>query len=67
MTVKRDSDRDLEFKRLALQLAVQLPKDPGEALRVLTFARVLVVDYMMTSHEEPEGRVMPFKRQSDEN
>lgn len=36
------SKRDLRLKRLALQLATQLPEDPGEALDVLDMAKALV-------------------------
>lgn len=36
------SKRDLRLKRLALQLAVQLPEDAGEAMDVLEMTKALV-------------------------
>jgi hypothetical protein len=39
---KRPSSRERRLKKLALQIAVQLPDDPEEALEVLNLAKTLV-------------------------
>lgn len=42
----REPGRDAELKRLALQLAVQLPKDQGEAIDTVEHLRALVRGFL---------------------
>ena len=41
------------LKRQAMNIAVQLPEDPGEALRILDYARELVAEWVEAA-AEPE-------------
>lgn len=41
-----DVDRDAALRRLALQMAVQLPDDPKEAERVLAYLRALLGTFL---------------------
>jgi hypothetical protein len=42
----RDAGREAELKRLAIQLAVQLPKDPQEALDTVRHLETLVRSFL---------------------
>lgn len=41
--------RQGELRRLALQLAIQLPADPSEALAVTEYLRELVAGYLFSA------------------
>ena len=43
---KLDNPREQRLKRLAIQLAAQLPEDIGEALDALEYAKTLVRSFM---------------------
>ena len=53
------TERDL--KRIAIQLAAQLPESEAEALAVLVFARDLVVGYLHTERAPCQLRVVPMR------
>jgi len=38
----RNPDREAALRRLALQIAIQLPESPDEAVRVLDYAKTIV-------------------------
>lgn len=43
---REGQERDDALKRLALQIATELPKDPTEAHRVLDLARTLLTTFL---------------------
>ena len=47
----RSWDREVHLRRLALQLVVQLPADPQDALSTLDMAKAAVRSFLV----EPEG------------
>lgn len=46
---KWDPEAEAQLKRLALQVAIQLPENMDDALRVLDLTRGLVTDFLMDS------------------
>lgn len=52
------------LRRLAIQIAAQLPEDNADALVVLEYARELVVSFLSVKEEPepaPEGNVRPLR------
>lgn len=54
----------LSLRRLAIQLAAQLPADERNALAVLDYTRELVVGFLREAGEAPHrsARLLPIRR-----
>lgn len=53
-------EETLWLKRQALQIVMQLPDDKDEALRVLEFARGLVVGFLSDDEKREGAEIIPF-------
>lgn len=51
---------ELWLKRQAIQVAMQLPDDKTEALRVLDYARQLVTEFLSSDDKQPGAAVVPL-------
>lgn len=54
------NEGELWLKRQAIQVAMQLPDDKAEALRVLDYARSLVTDFLSEESERGAAEVVPL-------
>lgn len=54
------NEGELWLKRQAIQVAMQLPDDKAEALRVLDYARQLVTQFLADDKIEPGASVVPL-------
>ena len=48
------------IRRLAVQIAAQLPENPDDAGQVLRFAQEIVETYMRDRAPQAQARVLPF-------
>lgn len=55
---KWNPEAEAQLKRLALQVAVQLPEDMDEALRVLDLTRGLVTGFLMDDSTAESDRIV---------
>ncbi len=51
---------ETHLRRLAVQLASQLPETQDEALKVLGYLQSIVVDYLYAEGEPPNLTIVPF-------
>lgn len=54
------NEGELWLKRQAIQVAMQLPDDKAEALRVLDYARSLVTDFLSEDSDRAGAEVVPL-------
>jgi hypothetical protein len=50
-----------QLKRLAVQVVAQLPEDSDDALRVLSYARELVISFLSDRKGAGESPVRPIR------
>lgn len=56
----QQGEETIWLKRQALQIVMQLPDDQQEALRVLAFARGLVLDYLKEDEAREGAEIIRF-------
>lgn len=56
----QQGEETIWLKRQALQIVMQLPDDQQEALRVLAFARGLVLDYLKEDETRESAEIIQF-------